>query len=165
MLTRLWHLVWPKHVMDLALLAIFAAVFFGSAAYPPDARLFPLIVSSLGFGLVLVMVVAEHVAPGGEGTHSDVDPVHPDEYPRLTLALLSSPVYCLLVWVTGFYVASLATLIVFPVLMGYRQLIVIVPVAVVLLACLWLIFSYAMDMELPLGLLGKWYVSTFVHDR
>lgn len=165
MLARFWGWLWPKSVLDLVLLAVFAGVYIGSQSYPPDARLFPTIVSALGAVLIVVVMATERISQRGGGTRSDVAPVARDQYPRLTLALLSAPVYCLLVWLTGFYVSTLATLVIFPILMGYRRILVVIPVALGVLVAIWLVFSVAMEMELPLGLLGKWYLSTFVHDR
>lgn len=154
----------PALLVDGALLLVFGAVFAGSFLYPPDARLFPLMVSGAGLALVLVMTLAGERS-SGHGTHSDVDPVPRERLPRLALAVLSAPAFCLLVWLIGFYLASIATLILLPFLLGYHRWLIIVPVAAAILVSLMLVFSYAMDMSLPEGLLGRWFLASFVNDR
>ena len=64
----------------------------------------------------------------------------------------------LLFWLFGFVIASLAAMLLMPILMGYANRRRLVVVAVVTVAVLALIFPYLLNVALPHGLVGDWLI-------
>ncbi len=83
----------------------------------------------------------------------------------MLLAVAAAPVYALLVWVLGFYVASLVALIVLPQCLDYRRIGMLIVIAAVAVALIAAIFSWGMEMAMPNGLVGDWFLKTYVYDR
>jgi hypothetical protein len=73
-------------------------------------------------------------------------------------ALLSAPAFGLAFWLLGFVVASLAAMLLMPVLMGYRNRRRLVVIAVITVAVLALICPYLLNVDLPHGLVGDWLI-------
>jgi putative tricarboxylic transport membrane protein len=163
---RFWHWLWPQNAAGFALAGLFALVLIMALGYPPEARLFPLIVSTAGLAFSVMLLVAQ-AAPGGtkDGGRDTSLPAGDGDGRRFGLALLSAPAFCLLVWLLGFYLAALLTLSLLPYALGYRHLVVTGLFAVVLVAVLYLVFSLAMEMSLPDGLLGSWVLDTLIYRR
>jgi len=156
---------------ELALIALLLLFFIGIVAFsyntPFDARLFPLIIG--GAGILLTLGIAmEEVSRRRAASASvldDNDPADKAEWPRYATALLSAPAFGLLFWLLGFVVASLAAMLLMPVLMGYpsrRQLVV---VALVTVAVLALICPYLLNVDLPHGLVGDWLIDMLNHKN
>src|SRR3982074_3390230 len=124
---------------ELALIALLLLFFIGIVAFsyntPFDARLFPLIIGGAGILLTLGIAMEEvsRRRAASAAVLDDDDPADKAEWPRYATALLSAPAFGLLFWLLGFVVASLAAMLLMPVLMGYpsrRQLVVVALVTV-----------------------------------
>jgi hypothetical protein len=148
----------PGRAVCGALLIVFGTVLGLSRHYPHDARLFPSIAGGAGLLLTVLLIIVDKPAP---------DPVeHAATTPgRTAIALLAAPVYAFLVWLAGFYVASFAVLIVLPWVLGFRRALILLAVALGGVAVLAGLFAGAMDMSLPQGLLGDWFLSRFIYDQ
>lgn len=149
---------------ELALIALLLLFFSGIVAFsyntPFEARLFPLIIG--GSGIVLMLLIAFEqirLRRAGETSRRDEnDPAVKAEWPRLATALLSAPVFGLAFWLLGFVVASLAAMLLMPVLMGYRNRRRLVVVAVVTVTVLAIVCPYLLKVDLPHGLVGDWLI-------
>jgi hypothetical protein len=156
---------------ELALIALLLLFFIGIVAFsystPFDARLFPLIIGSAGILLTLGIAVGDVLRRRADSASEldDNDRADKAEWPRYATALLSAPVFGLLFWLFGFVVASLAAMLLMPVLMGYpnrRQLVV---VALVTVAVLAVICPYLLNVDLPHGLVGDWLIDMLNHKN
>jgi hypothetical protein len=156
---------------ELALIALLLLFFIGIVAFsyntPFDARLFPLIIGGAGILLTLGIAMEEvsRRRAASAAVLDDDDPADKAEWPRYATALLSAPAFGLLFWLLGFVVASLAAMLLMPVLMGYpsrRQLVV---VALVTVAVLALICPYLLNVDLPHGLVGDWLIDVLNHKN
>jgi hypothetical protein len=154
---------WREEFSLIALLLLF---FIGIVAFsyntPFDARLFPLIVGSAGilltFGIAIEQVRRRRA--DGASVVDDNDPAAKVDWPRYATALLSAPVFGLLFWLFGFVIASLAAMLLMPLLMGYQNRRQLVVVALVTVAVLTLICPYLLNVDLPHGLVGDWLIDT-----
>jgi hypothetical protein len=149
---------------EFALIALLLLFFIGIVAFsyntPFDARLFPLIIGGAGIVLTLLIGVEQvRLCRSGEASVVDGhDPATKADWPRLATALLSAPVFGLAFWLFGFVVASLAAMLLMPLLMGYRDRRRLVVVAIVTVAVLALVCPYLLKVDLPHGLLGDWLI-------
>jgi hypothetical protein len=149
-----------SRVICLALLVVFTTVLVMGSRYPRDAGLFPTIAGSTGLLLTLLLLLVDRpAAPSALHDHA------PTSRGRTAIALLAAPVFSVLVWLAGFYVAAFLALAVLPWLLGYRRPLVLLAVAIGGVAVLAGLFAGAMDMLLPQGLLGEWFLYRFVYDR
>ena len=130
-----------------ALAAMFAVVLAVGWGYPAEARLFPAIVGATGLVLSCWLLALREVRQA---------PRAMEQRGRMALGLLTPPVYSLAIWLAGFYPATLVLLIAMPVWLGFRPVWLLGPLAVVLLGVVYGLFSVAMDLPLPVGLLGSW---------
>src|SRR5947209_9609563 len=149
---------------EFALIAILLAYFIGIVAFslnvPFDARLFPQVIGGAGI-LLMLAVGIERLGQRSTGDVSpiaDEDAVGKADWPRFATALLSAPVFGLLFWLFGFVVASLAAMLLMPILMGYQKRRQLVIVAVVTVALLAFIGPYLLNVDLPHGLIGDWLI-------
>ncbi|SRR6266508_777949 len=149
---------------EFSLIAILLLFFIGIVAFslknPFDARLFPIVIGSTGILLTVVIAVEQmrRRHAGDTEVVDDNDPATKADWPRFATALLSAPVFGLLFWLFGFVVASLAVMLLMPLLMGYSNRRQLVVVAVVTVALLALIFPYLLNVDLPHGLVGDWLI-------
>lgn len=142
-------------------LILFGAVIGFGAGLPFDARLFPLIIGAVGIVLCLLIGwedLRRRRATAPADVVSENDPAANATWPRFATALLSAPVFGLVFWLFGFFVASLAAMFVMPPLMGYtnRRMIVVVGLATV--AVLAAFFPYLVGVSLPHGVVGDWLI-------
>lgn len=98
---------------------VFAFQFAIALSYPPDPRLFPLIVAGAGMLLAGAM---EFGLGLGEETGEKLDSM---SRRLLTLALVTPPLYALALWLVGYWVATIVAIPAIAVLLGYRRPIVI----------------------------------------
>ena len=153
---------WREEFALIALLLVFfGGVIVFSIRLPFDARLFPWVIGSAGILLCLVILV-EQLRRRATDVSADVvsenDPVANATWLRFMTALLSAPVFGLVFWLFGFFVASFAAMFVIPPLMGYsnRRMMLIVGLATV--AFLALFFPYLVGVNLPHGVVGEWLI-------
>jgi hypothetical protein len=142
------------------LLLFFIAIVAFAYTLPFDARLFPLIIG--GAGIVLTLVIAlEQVRRrrvGAAAVVDEDDPVTRADWPRYATALLSAPAFGLLFWLFGFIVASLAAMLLIPLLMGYANRRQLVLTAVITVAALAVVAPYLLNVDLPQGVVGDWLI-------
>jgi Tripartite tricarboxylate transporter TctB family len=155
---------WREEFCLIAILLVFFAGIVGLAFRVPfDARLFPVIIGTAGLLLTLVITVQEvrRRRAGGADVVDEGDPAANAAWPRFATALLAAPVFGLVFWLFGFFVASLAAMLLMPPLMGYanRRLNLIVGAATVLVLALF--FPYLVGVNLPHGLVGDWLIDQF----
>jgi hypothetical protein len=149
---------------EFSLIAVLLLFFVGIVAFafktPFDARLFPIVIGSAGILLTLVIAIEQirRRRAGAADVVDERDPATRVGWPRFATALLSAPVFGLAFWLFGFVVASLAAMLLMPVLMGYSNRRQLVIVAVVTVALLALVFPYLLNVDLPHGLVGDWLI-------
>jgi uncharacterized membrane protein len=88
----------------------------------------------------------------------DDDPAAKADWPRYATALFAAPAFGLMFWLVGFVVASLAAMLLVPVLMGYANRRQLVVTALLTVAILALIGPYLLNVDLPHGLVGDWLI-------
>jgi len=149
---------------EFALIALLLLFFIGIVALaykvPFDARLFPVVVGTAGI-LLLLAIAIEQFRRRREDAASAVnenDPAVMAGWPRFATALLSAPAFGVMFWLFGFIVASLAAMLLMPVLMGYRNRRRLIIVALVTVVVLSMIAPYLLNVALPHGLVGDWLI-------
>jgi Tripartite tricarboxylate transporter TctB family len=152
---------WREELSLIAILLLFfIAIVALSYPLPFDARLFPVIIG--GAGILLTLGIAIEQVRGRaarEPSMSDGDDAaDKTDWPRYAAALLSAPAFGLLFWLFGFIVASLAAMLLMPVLMGYANRRRLVVIALLTVAILALVGPYLLNVDLPHGLVGDWLI-------
>ena len=148
---------------ELALIASLFLFFVGIVAFafntPFDARLFPMIIGSAGIALTLFVAVEQvrrrrfDLAPV-----ADDDPAAKADRTRFATAIFSAPAFGVAFWLFGFIIASLAAMLLIPILMGYQSRRRLVAIAAVTVAILAFIAPYLLNVDLPHGLIGDWLI-------
>jgi Tripartite tricarboxylate transporter TctB family len=155
--TRVRNYWREEFVLIAVLLLFFAGIIVFSLRLPFDARLFPLVIGGAGILLGLVIAVQE-LRRRGSAAPTDVvrddDPAANASSLRFATALLSAPVFGLVFWLFGFFVASLAAMLLMPMLMGYGNRRLTLIVGLVTVAVLAVLFPYLVGVSLPHGLVG-----------
>jgi hypothetical protein len=149
---------------EFALIALLLVFFIGIVALttkiPFDARLFPVVVGSAGIALMLA-IAADQMRRRRVGAAAAVDADDPAVragWPRFATALLSAPVFGLAFWLFGFVVASLAAMLLMPMLMGYSNRRRLLLIAVVTVAVLAVVCPYLLNVDIPHGVVGDWLI-------
>jgi hypothetical protein len=154
---------------EYSLISILLLFFSGIIAFawklPFDARLFPMVIGVTGILLTVMIGYHELCRPAG---HADAvavdDPAANASWPRFATALLSAPVFGVVFWLFGFFVASLAAMLVMPTLMGYSDRRRLLIVGVVTVGFLALFFPYLVGVNLPHGVVGDWLIDALRRD-
>jgi hypothetical protein len=149
---------------ELALIAILVFFFIGIVALsyhlPFDARLFPIVIGCAGILLTLGIAVEQMRRRGARDASmvDEDDPAAKADWPRYATALFAALAFGLMFWLFGFIIASLATMLLIPVLMGYANRRQLVVTALLTVAILALIGPYLLNVDLPHGLVGDWLI-------
>ena len=149
---------------EFSLIAMLLLFFVGIVALsyhlPFDARLFPIVIGSAGILLTLGIAIEQMRRRGARdaSTVDEDDPAAKADWPRYATALLAAPVFGLMFWLFGFIIASLAAMLLIPVLMGYANRRQLVVTALLTVAILALIGPYLLNVDLPHGLVGDWLI-------
>ncbi len=152
---------------EFALAGVLLVFFIGILAFsygtPFDARLFPLVIGTAGV-LLSVVIIGQEIEARRSGEvpapASADDPAGNATWPRFLTALLSAPIFGLVFWLFGFVVASLAAMLLMPIMMGYPHRRLMVVIAVVTVAVLALAFPHLLGVDLPNGLVGDFILDT-----
>jgi Tripartite tricarboxylate transporter TctB family len=164
--TRIRNYSREEFSLIAVLLLFFSGIIVFALRLPFDARLFPLVVGTTG--IVLTLMIALQELRRGPETRSDAvsadDPAAKASWPRFATALLSAPVFGIVFWLFGFFVASLAAKLVMPTLMGYSDRRRLLIVGLVTVGFLALFFPYLAGVNLPHGLVGDWLIDTLRPD-
>lgn len=148
------------------LLLLFAGIIIFALRLPFDARLFPVVVGTTGILLTLAIAVQElrrQPDDPAKAAASD-DPPANATWLRYATALLSAPVFGIVFWLFGFFVASLAAMLIMPTLMGFADRRRLLIVSVVTVGVLALFFPYLVGVNLPHGVVGDWLIDTLRPD-
>ena len=149
---------------EFSLIAMLLLFFVGIVALsyhlPFDARLFPIVIGSAGILLTLGIAIEQMRRRGARdaSTVDEDDPAAKADWPRYATALLAAPAFGLMFWLVGFIIASLAAMLLIPVLMGYANRRQLVVTALVTVAILALIGPYLLNVDLPHGIVGDWLI-------
>ena len=154
---------WREEFALIVVLLVFFCGIIGLAIRLPfDARLFPMVIGTAGILLTGLIVAVEvgrrRAAHSSAGATADGGVSARSSWLRFATALLSAPVFGLAFWLFGFFVASVAAMLLMPPLMGYanRKLILTVGAATVLVMALF--FPYLVGVSLPHGIVGDWLI-------
>jgi hypothetical protein len=152
---------WREEFSLIVLLLLF---FIGIVALsyhlPFDAQLFPIVIGSAGILLTLGIAIEKMRRRGARDASmvDEDDPAAQADWPRYATALLAAPAFGLMFWLFGFIIASLAAMLLIPVLMGYANRRQLVVTALLTVAILALIGPYLLNVDLPHGLVGDWLI-------
>jgi Tripartite tricarboxylate transporter TctB family len=153
---------WREEFTLVALLLIFfGGIIAFSIRLPFDARLFPWVIGAAGILLCLAILIPQlrrRAANASDDVEPDDDPAANATWLRFMTALLSAPVFGIVFWLFGFFVASLAAMLVMPPLMGYSNRRMMLIVGVTTVAFLALFFPYLVGINLPHGVVGDWLI-------
>ena len=152
---------WREEFSLIAMLLLFfVGIVALSCHLPFDARLFPIVIGSAGILLTLGIAIEQMRWRGARdaSTVDEDDPAAKADWPRYATALLAAPAFGLLFWLFGFIIASLAAMLLIPVLMGYANRRQLVVTALVTVAILALIGPYLLNVDLPHGIVGDWLI-------
>src|SRR5882757_3775372 len=104
--TRIRSYAREEFSLIAVLLVFFSGIIVFAVRLPFDARLFPRVVGSTGIVLTLAIAFRELRRPAG---HADAvlpdDPAANATWLRFATALLSAPVFGIVFWLFGFFVA------------------------------------------------------------
>jgi hypothetical protein len=123
-----------------------------------------MVIGTTGILLTLLIAVQELRPAAHAGALSADDAAANASWPRFATALLSAPVFGVVCWLFGFFVASLAAMLAMPRLMGYSDWRRLLIVGVVTVAFLALFFPYLVGVNLPHGVVGDWLIDTLRPD-
>jgi hypothetical protein len=144
----------------------FATVLLGSLGMRATAALFPRVIGTAGLlCLVLIWFQAFNATPTSRTVSNEEEDDFRQASPRTRfLALAAAPAYGLIFWLAGFYVAAAATIFGIPMLLGYRRPVVLAVLAAVSTLLIGLLFSTALDLQMPHGLIGNWFFEKYVYS-
>ncbi|MEO5740368.1 MAG: tripartite tricarboxylate transporter TctB family protein [Vicinamibacterales bacterium] len=126
--------------------AFFLFQLIASLRYPADAALFPRIVGTVG--LIFAVAVGVAALRGRTVSHFRTDVL---ERRIAWLAIAAPIVYGIALWLLGYWIASIGTLIAFPLLIGFDRPLLVTITAVLTAAVFAVLLSY-MQVRLPLGI-------------
>jgi hypothetical protein len=112
---------------------VFLIEFGLSLSYPSDPRLFPLLIAVVG----MLLAVATQVGLRGRKKSLRPESVAAK---KLIWILVVPPVYGLALWALGFWIATIVTIPVLSVMLGYRRYALIAMVTLVMALAVGLLF-------------------------
>jgi len=141
------------------LLLFFSGIILFAVRLPFDARLFPMVIGTTGIVLTLMIAFQELRRPAARAkVISPDDPAANASWLRYATALLSAPVFGIVFWLFGFFIASMAGMLLMPSLMGYSDRRRLLLVGFTTVAFLALFFPYLVGVNLPHGVVGDWLI-------
>lgn len=155
----------PSAVVAECLAVLFALVIVIGRQYPPDARLFPTVVSVLGLFLCAVFLAASVLNPTYARKNIDDMEEAAGDIMHFWIACVSPPLYSIGIYVIGFHAATFIAMLVMPAVLGYPGWLRRAGIAFAVVLALHLVFVVAVDIDLPSGLLGNYVLTTFVYDK
>jgi hypothetical protein len=153
----------PHCIVATILFAMFIGIVVMARAYPSDAALFPTVSGMIGAALCAVLIVRSVLsAPYAAGHLADQEHTERDAY-AFWVALISPPVYCLILYVAGFHIATFLAMILVPHLLGYQGWLRLTLISAGFLAVMHIVFITAVEIDLPIGLLGDFIMRRFFY--
>jgi len=139
---------------------LFLVVLGDSVGLQYAPALFPRIVGV--FGLIVIGIVAWRFLHGENQTVSD-DELLPAPPRKRIVALVSPAVYGVLFYFFGFYISAGVAIGAIPWLLGFRRPITLILLTVGTIVSLHYLFSITLNMPIPLGIVGDWFMHRFVY--
>lgn len=159
--------------------AFFLVLLAGSIGLRTEAAFFPRIIGVAGIVLVAVLVIqymaksvdsvstrpaedadnTSAASAGGDAVHDE----SPDPGSGQIMPILAAPAYAVLLVVFGFYIAAGTVIAALPWLLGYRRLYFLIGLAIGTVAALHICFSVLLNIPIPAGIVGDWYLRNFVY--
>ncbi len=138
-------------VMTAALLVVFAIMVGEASRYPRDSRLFPTIIGAVGAALALLLLL--RILRGAAAKPSGDDVEDADFVPAAPLwaAIAAAPLFGLVMWVAGFWAASVLCTFFGPAVMGYRGLRTRIGLTLGTLALMVVLFPVILNLPMPRG--------------
>src|SRR5690606_28172765 len=137
-------------IFSFFLLLIVIAAFFASMNYEGDSRIFPQIVCvSIGILLVIELIKQLKNSKDQKGHEGKINLNR-----GFLKVLISLPLFILLIYVLGFFIASAICLIGLPILLGKKELKVILISGAVLWTGVFFLFKLILNVPFPQGLFG-----------
>ncbi len=130
--------------MGSALGAYFVYQLIAAYRYPREPALFPQIVGVAGVLLSASIVVRALISSPQEAGRLELR--------RVALAVAVPIIYGIALWLLGYWVASAAVLVAFPVLLGYRRMALLLAVCAGVTVFFGVVLGY-LEVTLPKGLL------------
>ncbi|WP_233838928.1 tripartite tricarboxylate transporter TctB family protein [Paraburkholderia sp. ZP32-5] len=112
---------------------VFVIQFGLAMSYPADPRLFPLIVAAIGVRLA----IATQIRGREKKPPRAPEPIAPR---RLALALIVPPLYGVVLWALGFWMATILAIPALSLLLGYRRYFLILLVTLGMALAVGLLF-------------------------
>lgn len=133
------------------------ATFIGSEAYRPDGRIFPRLIAVVG-GLAAAIILSRSLLDLRRPRAS----MSAREPSQLTLsdhlvAYLGPAFYGLLIYLVGFWAASVICLAGLLALLGERRWLLIGVITAGTLLSIYVVFTFAFSIRMPEGLLLEWW--------
>ena len=142
-------------VFAAAFFMIFAGVFFGASEFSAEAALFPRLVSIVAMTSAAIVCVqsaqkalAARLNPANIGAESAAL-----SWSDIAISYAGPPLYCLLMALLGFWIASAIFLGGLLVLLGTRRVLVVLAIIVGTLSSVYIAFDLVFGIELPGGML------------
>jgi Tripartite tricarboxylate transporter TctB family len=130
---------------------VFALQFVLAMSYPADPRLFPVIIAVIG----IVLAFATQVGMRGRKSSKTPEPIAAT---KLALVLVVPPLYGIVLWAFGFWIATILTIPALSVLLGYRRYFLILLVTVGMALAVGLLFP-VVNIAVPKSALFGRYLS------
>ena len=146
-----------KVYMDTIILAVISVLlameFIMSFSINPNAAQVPKMITGAGLVLCVIEAISQvkKIVTGKYETLKSEGAGHQTLSWYMNLVLIAG--YIAALSTIGFIPSSLVYLVLMPALMGYRKWKVVIPFAVITTVVLYLSFTYAFRVELPLGIL------------
>ena len=143
--------------VDLCILGIFAAaciyMFCASIPLSVETKLFPQIVSTVTFVFCMYAIAGKFLGKPKEGGEEKSKAAGGAKEIKHLLFVGVSLLYVLLLNPLGFLIDSICLFIGLPLILGYKNFKVTVPMAVIATLVLYLVFNKAFYVRLPQGLI------------
>lgn len=142
-------------VMGAALLLISGVLYMMARELISEAAIFPMVL------IILLAIFALAILFKGVGRDEKTYGDHGDDEEELNVEMLKSPLivfagiflYCLLITVVGFFVATSIFLVLYLYLNRYRSIIKVITTVLVVNLFIYLLFVQQLNVRLPAGLM------------
>lgn len=142
-------------VMGAALLLVSGVLYMMARELISEAAIFPMVL------IILLAIFALAILFKGVGRDEKTYGDHGDDEEKLNVEMLKSPLivfagiflYCLLITVVGFFVATSIFLVLYLYLNRYRSIIKVITTVLVVNLFIYLLFVQQLNVRLPAGLM------------
>ncbi len=142
------------------LIVVFLGVLLEALRLHSEPGLFPRVIGVSG--LIVMAIVAWRFLRGQSDLASD-DELLNNPADRRAIALVSPLIYGALFYVVGFYVSAGVAVAAIPWMLGYRRPWFLLALCAGTIISMTLMYSYLLDVPIPNGLVGDWFMRNFVY--